>query len=345
MGITILDIAREAGVSKSTVSLVINRSKLIKAETRSKVLEAIDKLGYVPNAAARALTTSKQRTFGLIFLTSSRDSLPHAFDSVTDTLLLDVSYGIQSGLKHTDYNLLIERFSTDGDKLLPDMVKNKRVDGIFLIGGLFNSEFIELLKQQGISVVLIGRKHEGIDSVSVDSYQVGYLGAQYLLELGHRNIAFIHGPADSVISREKLEGFKAAVQAGGSAIKTHCLNASYTGLSGYEAMSRLWGEGIRPDAVFGGSDGITMGVMRFLYREGIRIPQDISILGYEESILTAHAPVELTVIDGHKQQLGESSCMAMLKRILQSAEPEMSLTLEPMLIRRESVRDRRELQE
>lgn len=341
MGITILDIAKAAGVSKSTVSLVINGSNLVKQETRHKVLQTIERLGYVPNMAARALTTSKKRTFGLIFLTSSRDSLPHAFDSVTDTLLLDVSYGIHSGLKNTDYNLLIERFSTDGEEKLPDIVRNKRVDGIFLIGGLFNHEFIELLKQQNIAVVLIGRKHGGIDSVSVDSRQVGYLGAQYLLEQGHRNIVFVNGPADSAISQEKLEGFQAAVQdSGRENVKTSVLNTSYTGLGGYEAMTKLWRRGIRPDGVFGGSDGITMGIMRFLYREGVRIPQDISIVGYEESILTAHAPVQLTVIDGHKQQLGESACLGMLERMLKPAAPELSLVLEPVLIKRESVRNR-----
>jgi DNA-binding LacI/PurR family transcriptional regulator len=176
----------------------------------------------------------------------------------------------------------------------------------------------------------------------VDAFQVGYLGAKHLLDRGHRRIAFVNGPRDSAISKEKWRGFAAAVDhAGLSMEQMHVVYSTYTGQGGYEAAARLWSEGARPNAVFGGSDGITMGVVRFLYKQGLRIPDDISVIGYEESLLTSHSPIGLTVIDGHKAQLGEAACLAMLNRINKQNSQEVSLTLEPTLIERESVRDRR----
>jgi DNA-binding LacI/PurR family transcriptional regulator len=339
MGVTIMDIAMEAGVSKSTVSLVINGSNLVKLETRYKVLQAIHKLGYVPNMVARALTTSKKGTFGLIFVTSGEENLSYGFESIPETLLFDVSYGINEGLKNTDYTLLTERFSMH-DKL-PNIVKNKRVDGVFIIGGLFDSQFIESLRKENIYVVIIGRTYEGVDSVSVNAYQVGYLAAKHLLEKGHNTIVYVNGPQDNVNSIEKLAGFTAAFTEDShpEEKKMHVIHAAYTGRGGYEAMSELWEKGIRPDAVFGGSDGITMGIIRYLYKQGVRIPEDISVMGYEESIITAHSPLALTIIDGHKRQLGEAACLAMLNRMHNKNAQEVSLKLEPTLIERNSVRN------
>jgi DNA-binding LacI/PurR family transcriptional regulator len=338
MGVTIMDIAREADVSKSTVSLVINGSNLVKLETRYKVLQAINKLNYVPNMVARALTTSKKGTFGLIFVTSGEENSSDGFDSIPETLLVDVSYGINEGLKNTDYTLLTERFSIH-DKL-PNIVKNKRVDGVFIIGGLFDHQFIELLRKENIYIVIIGRTYEGVDSVSVNAYQVGYFAAKYLLEKGHSSIAFVNGPYDSAISSKKLEGFMAAFEKEStSEQKMHVLHSPYTGKGGFEAAHELWEKGIRPDAIFGGSDGITMGVIRYLYKQGVRIADDISLIGYEDSILTAHSPLPLTIIDGHKRQLGEAACLAMMNRIHNKNAQEVSLELQPTLIERKSVRD------
>lgn len=339
MSVTILDIAKAAGVSKSTVSLVINNSEKVKLETRHKVWHTINKLGYVPNMAARALTTSKTKTLGMIFLTSDETALPYAMDSVPETLLYDVSYGINTYLKNTDYSLLTERFSVSGEVKLPELIKNKRVDGVFLIGGLYNDAFINLVLKQGIPVVIIGRKHEGVDSVSVNFNKVGYLGAKCLLDQGHKQIGFISGPAHSLTSRDKQNGFAAAVDDKGISMEQiYFCHSPYTVLGGYQAMKQLWIDGLRPTAIFGGSDGITAGIIRFLYEQGITVPKDISVISYEESVLSTHAPFLITVIDGHKMQLGEMACMTMMSRIKKQDAQEVTLIIEPSIILRESVK-------
>lgn len=342
MSVTILDVAREAGVSKSTVSLVINNSEHVKLETQYKVRQAIEKLGYTPNLAARELTTSRTHTFGLIFLTSNMYHSPYAFSSICETLLYDTSNGIYSGLNNTDYTLLVERFSVmEGSDAIPELIKSGRLEGVFLIGGLFNNHFIEVLQKQELPVVIIGCQHEGFDSISVDAEKVGYLGAKYLFQNGHKEIAFINGPITSSNSQKKLSGIQRAIsEFNMDPSSVRIIHTNYSGKGGYTALHSLWEEGVRPDAVFGASDGITSGAMRLLYEKGVRIPDDISVLGYEDSLLAEYASPALTVIDAHKEQMGKEACAVLINRINKPRAKVVSLNMEPSLIVRDSVRVR-----
>jgi LacI family transcriptional regulator/LacI family purine nucleotide synthesis repressor len=338
MSVTILDVAKEAGVSKSTVSLVINNSNSIKLETQYKVRQAIEKLGYVPNLAARQLTTSRTHTLGLIFMTSNQQQKPYGFSSVCETLLYDTSNGIYSGLKNTDYTLLVERFSDTGDHDLPELVKSGRLDGVFLIGGLFSGHFVEALQKHKLPLVIIGLQYEGYDSISVDTEAVGYMGAKYLLEQNNRKIAFINGPLSNYNSQQKLKGIQRALDEFNldpSTIQT--VHTGYSGQNGYEGIKELWEKGYRPDAVFGSSDGITSGILRFLYEKAIRIPDDISVLGYEDSILSEYSSPALTVIDAHKEIMGKEACSVLMNRIKKPKSKIVNLSIEPSLIIRNSV--------
>jgi DNA-binding LacI/PurR family transcriptional regulator len=343
MPVTIWDVAKEAGVSKSTVSLVINNSDSVKLETQYKVREAIKKLGYTPNIAARELTTNRTHTLGLIFLTSNSIQKPYAFNSICETLLYDTSNGIYAGLNDTQYSLLVERFSVaETSDAIPELIKNRRLDGVFLIGGLFTPQFIEILQKMEIPFVIIGRQFEGFDSISVDMEEVGYLGAKYLLQQGHKKIAFINGPVTSSNSQKKLDGIQRALcelDINTSAVEA--INSdSYTGMGGYKAINTLWEQGVRPDAVFGGSDGLTSGAVRFLYERGLRIPDDITVLGYEDSILAEYAAPALTVIDAHKEIMGKEACTVLINRINKPRSKVVSLSIKPSLIIRDSVKSR-----
>lgn len=338
MSVTILDVAKEAGVSKSTVSLVINNSNRVKLETQYKVRQAIEKLGYVPNQAARELTTNRTNTLGLIFMSSNRQQKPYGFSSVCETLLYDTSNGIYSGLKGTDYTLLVERFSDTGNSDLPDLVKSGRLDGVFLIGGLFSNHFVETLQKQKIPLVIIGLQCEGYDCISVDTEAVGYMGAKYLLEQGHRKIAFINGPLSNNNSQQKLQGIHRALKEfnlESSIVET--VHTGYSGQNGYDGIKELWEKGYRPDAIFGASDGITSGILRFLYDKSIRVPDDISVLGYEDSILSEYSSPALTVIDAHKEIMGKEACSVLINRIKKPKSKFVNLTIEPTLIIRNSV--------
>lgn len=339
MGVTIMDVAKEAGVSKSTVSLVMNNSTSIKLETQYKVREAIKKLGYVPNFSARGLTTNRTQTLGMIFLTSNPAKRPYAFDSVSETLMYDTSNGIFIGLQNSSYALLTERFSDEpGQGNLPSLVKEGRVDGVFLIGGLFSPELIGHLKNIGLPSVVIGRQFEGVDCIYCNMEQVGYLAGLELLNAGRREVLFVNGPAGSANSLKKLAGLQRVwAEQGMPPEALHVVYSRYTGADAYQAVRQAWEAGIRPDAVFGASDGITGGILRFLYEENLRIPDDISLIGYESSILSEYAPVPLTVIDAHKEKMGEEACKALLNRINHPRASQVNLEISPTLIHGKSI--------
>ena len=333
MKVTILDVAREANVSKSTVSLVLNNSKAVKLETQYKVREAIKKLNYTPNLAARELTTSRKHTLGIVFLTSNHLKKAYAFDSVAETLLYDTSNGIYTCLESTDYALLTERFSSvSNPDALPSLITNGRIDGVFLIGGLFTSDLIEHLKQINLPTVIIGSQYNGTDSIFSEMETVGYLAGKELLKKKHKRILFINGPSTSSNSQKKLSGMQNAFsEFGADPSGLFVVNSGYSGLDGYKALKEIWESGIRPDAIFGASDGITSGALRFLFEQKVNIPQDISIIGYESSILSEYSPINLTVIDAHKEKMGEEACRALLKRIGQPRSNTVYLGIPPTL--------------
>jgi LacI family transcriptional regulator/LacI family purine nucleotide synthesis repressor len=341
MSVTILDIAREAGVSKSTVSLVINNSQNVKAETRCKVEQTIERLGYVPNMAARQLIMNRTHTLGLIFLTSNHFNKAYEFSSVPETLLYDTSVGINTELTNTEYTLLTERFSLiEGSKVLPRLIKERRLDGVFLVGGLLTETLIKHLKKLHIPLVLMGSWYKGLDSVFVDLEQVGYLGVDYLLQKGHRNVLFVNGPESSPNSILKAKGAKAAFQRRNLNLRSlKITHSGYAGSGAREAISAAWEKDFKPSAIFCGSDGIAGGVMHFLYEKALRIPDDVSVLSYEYSLLTEYASPSLTSIDIQKEILGKEACRILLNRINKPTARPINLRLPPILIERNSVRN------
>jgi LacI family transcriptional regulator/LacI family purine nucleotide synthesis repressor len=340
MPVTILDIAREAGVSKSTVSLVINNSQKVKAETRYKVEQTIERLGYVPNMAARQLIMNRTHTLGLVFLTSNHFNKAYEFSSVPETLLYDTSVGINTELTNTEYTLLTERFSLiEGSNVLPHLVKERRLDGIFFIGGLLTEALVRHVRKLHIPLVLIGSSYKGMDSVFVDLEQAGFIGVDYLLQKGHRNILFVNGPESSPNSVLKAKGALAAFRRRNLNPRSlKILYGGYMGSGVCETISAAWGKNCKPSAIFCGSDGIAGGVMHFLYEKALRVPDDVSVLAYEYSLLTEYASPPLTSIDIQKEILGKEACRVLLNRINKPSARPINLRLPPILIERNSVR-------
>lgn len=340
MSVTLFDVAKEAGVSKSTVSLVINNSDAVKPETRERVYAAINKLNYTPNVSAQELTTKKKQVLGSIFLTKNLSEGTYLFDSVTETFFYDTLTGISSELSKTNYGLISERFSRNeqtGD--LPLIVKNNRVAGLFIIGGLISNELIEIILQKKLPAVIIGSQHPLIDSVNVDIFKAACIAVKYLTDLGHRKIAFINGPVESSTTDIKLKGYCKALKDAGIEIDGRLItNAEFTGLSGYIAMKKLWESGVKMTAVFCASDSIAAGAMRYLYDAGIRIPDVISVIGYEHSIISEHVIPALTTVQICKEQMGVKACKLLLNRIKNPEDGIKNQILKPKLIIRDSVR-------
>lgn len=340
MAVTIKDVAKAAGVSVSTVSLVINNSNLVKLETRYKVLQAIKDLGYKPNEYARSLVTKTKKVIGIIWPTINPSTNWFSFEGHTDTYLTEILPSIEREVNKSSYSMMLEHFRiNDPNKLLPDIMDSSKVDGMLVTGGVVSEEVLERILKANIPTVLVGSRHANLDYVDTDPEIGIYKGTKYLIENGHKDIVFINGPDSSQSSERKLKGFYRAMEEYGLQIKNGWIaQTEYSGAGAYSVMSNMWDMGIRPTAIVGGFDCITIGALRFLYEKGLTCPKDISAIGYEDSILAEYSYPPLTTVHVHKEQIGTEACKILLNRINKPNAKRVKLIIEPDLTIRKSVR-------
>ena len=338
---SIKDVAKLAGVSPSTVSLVLNGSSLVKHETAYRVNQAIDQLHYVPNQAARSLVTKKNRVISLVRITDSRPATSDAdtFEVSVDTLIMDMLPGLQRVLYENRYSLLTDVF-VPLDKPAEDItiVDPNLVDGVIFVGGMTPPEAIEKVCSLGIPAVFAYKKYDKADYIDTDASQGIYLAAKHLLENGHRDIAFINGSTHSSTNVEKIAGFRRALE------ESHCpfreewvRSADFIARAGYQAFRSIWESGLRPTAVIGSCDNVAMGIYRFLNEQGLRCPEDVSVIGYEASILSSHCVPPLTSVSVNKMGIGAEAGRMLINRIRNPKAKPMHMIIPPELICRESV--------
>ncbi|WP_298032792.1 LacI family DNA-binding transcriptional regulator [uncultured Dysosmobacter sp.] len=341
--VTIVDVARYASVSKSTVSLVINNSPLVKEETRQKVEDAIKTLGYVCNNNARGLRTKETKCLGLIIAIENNIVQTYDYNYETGLYSYNITNGIPVGLEGTDYGLITERYCpAEAKGVLPQAIHNGRVDGVFLVGNLFEQSFISEIKMRGLPVVVLGTDFAQVDSVNADVIQGTYVETKHLLETGHKRIAYINCPQIYKSSADRLKGFRKACDEFAESVENHweVFCPQNTGEGGYEAVKQLWESGIRPDGIATANEPIALGVMRYLYGENIHIPDDISLVSYEASILGGYTSPALTTVNIHKEHMGEIAAQLLLKRIENPERPYETKVVAPDLVVRDSVKKR-----
>jgi LacI family transcriptional regulator/LacI family purine nucleotide synthesis repressor len=345
MAVTIYDVAKESGVSKSTVSLVINNSSAIKLETREKVFTAINKLGYEPNQSARTLMTRRTNILGIIIIVEDLASRTYEFDRGTEVFSYDIIDGMPQGLQGTGYGLSIERFCISEQKgKAPSLLKGNRVDGLLVLGSLFDKEFAERLRQSGLPVIVVGRYHEMFDSVTADIEQGVFIAANHLLHTGHHHLCYINCPLAFSTNLDRKNGFIRALnrQKSSQSVQSWLVDAEHnTGKGGYDAFKKIFESGKRPDGILAANDSIALGIMRYLYEKNIKIPDDVSIISYENSVLSGYASPALSTIDIEKERMGREACEIMLNRLERPRMRKVSLKLPARLIMRDSVKDRR----
>lgn len=344
MPITIYDVAKEAGVSKSTVSLVINNNKIVKPETQRKVHEAIDALGYVPNFSARSLTTQKTHILGVLILTEDLVRKSYNFDASAEVFPYDVFAGMPRGLVGTNYSLISERFCIpEENDALPEILKSKRVDGVLLVGAQFKEAFAEKIKKCGLPIVVIGRAHEMFDSITADTSKGAYIAAEHLVAMGHKRICYVNCPPCFSTNLPRYEGFHSAVAAYRSDILEYwSVDAEHnTGLGGYNAIKAVYESGSRPDGVITANDSIALGILRYFYEQKISVPEDVSIISFEDSVLSGYATPALSTVNINKEEMGKEACEIMIKRLDQPRMRRVKLVLPVNLVLRDSIKDRR----
>lgn len=345
---TIKDVAKQAGVSRSTVSLVLNKSPLVKEETRLLVEQVIAEMGYVPNSNARGLSARVTNNIGVVFM---QDYLPDSpltsydNDQHIGLCSFNISNGIMAGLQETFYGVITERFcSIANPEELPRIIREKRVDGAVIIGTPYSDRFVDNMKQTGLPFVIagVGSWEESVDSIYADPAEGSEMAVRELIATGHKRICLLNA-ADNLRSHQlRWEGFCRAMKPGGLEVSPdwHIFGDRNNGKSARAAFQRFWEDGNRPDAIVTANGQSATGVMAYLYEIGVRIPEEISIISYEDSSICGYAAPALTSVNIRKEELGKRAAGCLIERIRNPGKAIELTVIHPYMVHRSSVKKR-----
>ena len=325
--ITIDDIAKRARVSKSTVSRVLNRSAVVHDHKRAAVEKAINELGYKPNIFAQGLVSGRSMTLGIL----TQNMGGHFYDSIAQGAiegLADSGYTplfVDGGWQHTREVASIEA------------LLSRKVDGLLVVGGRIDASTLVKYKNQ-VPLIVIARDIQGLEGrcLAVDNKQIGYLSTKYLLEEQHSRIAFIHGKENHPDAQDRFTGYLQALrEAGISQSEELVYHGDFSGHAGLKAVNHLLDQGICFSAIVAANDMVAFGSRLALYRRGIRVPEDISIIGCDDQEEAALMLPPLTTVRQPSYEMGVAAAKALLSLITKK-ECELP-KLEPALQIRESV--------
>ncbi|TFG61512.1 MAG: LacI family transcriptional regulator [Spirochaetales bacterium] len=332
---TIDDVAREAGVSKSTVSRALANSPRISEETRRRIVQIKDRLGYEPSNLARGLSLRRTYTVGVLL------------EDISNSFFTEVAKGIETTLKKAGYTMFLTStgFSCEEEIRLTRTFLSNGVDGILITPVDENSEALSLLKAQGIPFFVLNNKPEdpAVNWVDTENIKGGYLAAKHLLELGHRKF-FILRSVKLKGCRERFSGIEKALGEFGLSVSDQAVAGDANTRSDGYALTRNFFEhslkGSMPTAVITTNDVVAIGAMEYFFEKGIRIPEDVSIIGYDDISLAGLIRVPLTTIHQPKFTMGEIAAYMLINIIEGQARglPHQYL-LQPHLIVRESTKE------
>jgi len=335
--VTSQDVANLAGVSRTTVSLVLNDVKgiHISPETRKKVRDAAEKLSYIPNATAQALATQRAKAIGLVMTRS-----PHHIAS--DTFLPQILGGLLDVVKQHKLRLLIESVEAEHqDRVYLELARAKHIDGMILLTPRIDDKALKGLEEVDVSTVVMGKLTDSdLYSVDVDNHLAARKAVEYLLELGHTQIACISNAQPSYSSApDRVEGYKDALISAGITPDDNLIQyADFDPESGFVCMQSLLATGVAFTAVFVASDNVAMGVKAALREAGLKIPEDISIMGFDDIPWAQYSDPPLTTIRLPAQELASEACLVLLDLMKGSEPEERNLVLDTKLVVRQSCR-------
>ena len=333
--ITSQDVADKAGVSRTTVSLVLNNVQgvNISENTRQRVREAAENLGYIPNATAQALASRRARAIGLVMTRS-----PHHI--ATDTFLPQIIGGLLEVVRENKLRLLIESVKVEHqDRAYLELVRAKHIDGMILLTPRIDDKALKKLEDTDVPAVLMGAINElNLYSVDVDNHQSAKMAVDHLIALGHKNIACIsNAPASYCASPQRVAGYKDALIEAGIPFDENLVRyADFDPQSGFDAMQNLISTGVKFTAAFVASDNVAVGVKSALRLAGLHIPDDISIIGFDDIPWARYSDPPLTTVCLPAQELASKACLMLLKLMKNSTPDERHVVLNTELVIRKS---------
>ena len=309
---TIKDVAKRANVSTTTVSHVINKTRFVAEETRNAVWAAIKELHYSPSAVARSLKVNHTKSIGLLATSSEAAYFAEIIEAVEKNCF-------QKG-----YTLIL--------------------DGLLVMCSEYPEPLLAMLEEyRHIPMVVMDwgeAKADFTDAVIDNAFEGGYMAGRYLIERGHREIGVIPGPLERNTGAGRLAGFmKAMEEAMIKVPESWIVQGDFEPESGYRAMQQILSQPHRPTAVFCGGDIMAMGALCAADEMGLRVPQDVSLIGYDNVRNARYFTPALTTIHQPKDSLGETAFNMLLDRIVNKREEPQSIEVHPRLIERRSVAD------
>lgn len=330
--LTLEDIAERAGVSRSTVSRVVNDHPNVREEVRQRVWEVIRVTGYHPNAAARTLASQRSWMIGLV--------LPRSVSSFfTDPYFPHLTQGIAQGCNQHDYTLSLFLVSSkeDEEKIFPRVSRPGLLDGIIVQSGEIGDQLIDRLIDSNMPLVIAGRpvQPSDVSYIDVDNVDAARRATQHLIELGYQRVATIAGSNNTTVTIDRREGYvKALTEAGRVVDRSLMAEGDFTEAGGYAAMQTLLP--VQPDAVFAASDIMAIGAMRAVREAGLSVPEDIAFVGFDDLPLALHGNPRLTTMRQPVHQFGIKAVETLLDLIENGLHPARHVIMDTELIIRDS---------
>jgi len=329
MKVSIYDVAKRAGVSVVTVSRVINNATTVRGTSKAKVMKAIEELDYQPSAAARSLAKGKTNVIGMLV------------PDMTDPFLMEVVQTVDLELEKRGYFLALSVIGfneNDSPERSNFIFQQDRVDGILILTPLYEEDYVVSLKKKQIPFVIMDNQMYPytVPSIVVDNYKGGYDVTKHLIETNHVRIAHIGGPTYIQSANERCEGFvKALKEIGQEPFKI--VRSEFSIESGYGYMTQWMDEGQLPDAIFAADDHIAFGIIDALRCRGLRVPEDVSVVGFDDHPFSAKLHPFLTTVKQPAHEIGLKGVESLLKIMSGEIKRNIIIKLEPQLVKRESV--------
>ncbi len=327
---TIKQVAILARVSIKTVSRVINGEEYVHDDTRRRVTRAIRRLNYRPNALARSLVTRRSRSIGLVIADIVNPFFPPLVRAVEDAA---AARGYNVILCDTDEDATRER-------AVISVLLEKQVDGLILCASRVPSGYLKGLAGEGVPLVLVNRvlAHPRAAAVVVDGAEGGRRATTHMLDLGHRRIAYLAGPAGSFSHRSRLRGYREALATRKIVFDPSLVAGGIASIAaGRQAMAALLDLKRPPSAVFAFDDLMAIGAIEEVHRRGCRVPEDVAIVGFDDIDLAAFVDPPLTTVAQPKAEMGRLAALRLLEMVENSSPPRArTMTLTPELVIRRS---------
>ncbi|EMI4156025.1 substrate-binding domain-containing protein [Vibrio parahaemolyticus] len=330
---TMKDIAKLAGVSTSTVSHVINKTRFVSEEISERVNNAAKELNYyAPSALARSLKVNRTKTIGMLVTTS------------TNPFFGEVVKGVERSCYHKGYSLILCNTEGDNERMRQSIntLLQKRVDGLILMCSSLEGERIDVFERYpDIPVVVMdwGPMLFTSDKIQDNSLRGGYLAAKYLIDCGHTQIGCITGPLIKHQAQMRYEGYKRAMNEAGLEFNANwIIESDFECEGGYQAFKKMAERGTLPSSIFVSNDMMAMGVINAANELSIKVPDDLSIIGYDDIHIAKFMSPSLTTIHQPKYRLGQAAVETLVRRLDDKSNEAQVVQLEPTLVVRNSVK-------